>query len=689
MPTAAPHFLSVLASLLLLVLPAHGQDGELPFAPDSIYHRYASTSEQMLGGQAIPTRLSAAEWRADLDTLAAAIRRRIPYADAATGPRHLTQRLDSLKRAVGGQTRDQRILSVLRLANLSAAGTGHTGVRIGQRAIGWRALPLWPYTFADGVYIMSAANPDLIGQELLAIGGTPIDSVYAAVAPYVSADNRTHRRHQPVLFRYANPLKALGIVETIDSIAVRVRPPNGPARTVHVSSLRPDSPAYVRFVTSPDTRPVVPPERTWSPASVLQKFDPTDNVRPYKISYDDATDLLVLELNAVLNESDIGVSDLSFADLADSLRTIVDTRPLDKMVIDLRTNSGGNATLIEPLVDLLSTHPKIDRRGTLYTLIAPTTYSAAGLLAMELERRTKTLFAGGPSGFAPNIWGETAPALLPNSKITVNLSYAYYEGGLPGDPRTHLTADLPVPLTMEQHAENVDAAMIAVKQHDPPPRPTTSLSPADRRWFTGTYRLSPIHVAHIRSTQTGLRLRIDAEGPEPFLTSDLHPLSTTRLATDIRDAVLERRPGVEGLRLVWKDTTYALSPADAAAKTPHQHLRAGHFDQGAAALRAARAAGVKLGTDLVEYPFTSRVAALLQQDQPETALRYATLAVDFVPMSWRAQAYLANTQKAAGCPEAAVRAFRRVLALDPTLPLADAVRQEIRALEKQHNNATR
>lgn len=71
-------------------------------------------------------------------------------------------------------------------------------------------------------------------------------------------------------------------------------------------------------------------------------------------------------------------------------------------------------------------------------------------MAMELERRTKTLFVGTRSSFAPNIWGETTPVLLPNSKITVELSYAYYQGGMPAEPRPHLEPDLRVPLTSGQ-----------------------------------------------------------------------------------------------------------------------------------------------------------------------------------------------------------------------------------------------
>jgi hypothetical protein len=165
MQTAVRTVFLLLLTAALVPTAVHGQKEDLPIDPDSIYSVISSTSEKLLQGEEIPRELSVAEWRADLDTLAARIKRRMPYADAATGTHHLTRRLDSLKRLVPEQTRDQRILSVKRLVNLPAAGTGHTKMRSDQRALGWRAFPLRLYRFDDGAYVMSAANPDLIGAE--------------------------------------------------------------------------------------------------------------------------------------------------------------------------------------------------------------------------------------------------------------------------------------------------------------------------------------------------------------------------------------------------------------------------------------------------------------------------------------------------------------------------------------------
>jgi hypothetical protein len=665
---------STCAALLLgvsLLASACGQAREdPPIDPASIYDRISPRAAQVFDGESRLDRLSAAEWRADLDTLAATLDRRLPYADAATGGADLDRRRDSLRRLVPRQTHTQRALSVFRLMNLPASGTGHTTIRAAQPALGWRALPLWTYRFADGTYVMSAATPDLIGREVLAIGGTPIDSVYAALAPYASADNRWHRQYQleghvSELLRFADPLRALGIVDDIDAIPVRVRRDDGTTERVRIETVPPDSRAWVRFLTAADTRPDVPTRLEWSPAATQQDLDEPD----HRLSYRDSTDLLYLDFNTVADTPNRTV-----AELADRIRTLADERPLDTFVLDLRTNNGGNSTLIEPLVQVLGSHPAIDRRGALYVLIGSRSFSAAGLLAMELERKTKAIFAGQSSGFAPNIWGENSLIELPHSGLVGVASYAYYQAGMPEDPRAHLEPDLRVPFTAEQHFSNVDSTMIAVRRHEPAPRETTALTAQERRRFVGTYRLSPVHVArvtaqaddlHLQVTGETAALRLSEDGPAVFLDSDLYPLSERRLATDVHGAVLRRDPGEEGLRLRWKDSTYVLSPAPNDVKAPIEHVRDGNLDRGVRQLRRARASGMMLGNNLVEYPFTWRAEALLEAGKNQEALRYARAARTLCPRSPRVLFTALEVYQALGRTEKMRRTARQVVQLSP------------------------
>lgn len=605
-----------------------------------LYSQFSPSTEQVIGDQEVPRKLSAAEWQADLDSLAQLLRERLIYFESAYGSRRLARRVDSLKRLVPEQTRAERILSVARLLNPPAPGIRHTTLPFIQRPISWRLLPIRIFEFADGYYVVHAKDKNLVGNEVLAIGGTPADSVAAALAPWG-------------IMSFVEPLQAIGVVEQTGEIPVRMQTPSGSQVTRDVEPKGAWSLSTVLHEKSLQE----PVKGKWSPANTHPRE------RNYWLSYRDSTDLLYLQFNSVKNAS----PEWTIADLADSLRAIADTRPLDKVALDLRNNGGGNHDLIEPLVDLFGSHPKIDRPGALYTLLSRKTFSAAGTLAMELERRTKTLFVGEPGSFAPNVWGDTVPFLLPNSKLVGNVSYRYWQTGLPDSPRMQLTPDIQVPLTSDQHFSDTDSAMTAVRQHEPEPRDTVPISAAERNEFTGTYRLSPIHRAQIADTGDKLSLHVERGRPKsglhPFIESDLPPLSSTRLATDITDGYLEHRPGSTVLTLAWKDTTYALTPVDSTFTLPLKDLRHGRFEQAADRLRTTRASGFKLDS-WITSALTARADTLEEMGRPKDALRPAQLAVELFPQSWRARACLGYTHKALGQTNEARRAFRKVQTLN-------------------------
>ena len=87
---------ALLLVLLGVLLPpgVHAQEAP-PFPPDSVYSVLAGTSEQMLGDQAVPERLSVAEWRAEPHTLAPGLRPPLPHPQAGLGGARLQRRLDS------------------------------------------------------------------------------------------------------------------------------------------------------------------------------------------------------------------------------------------------------------------------------------------------------------------------------------------------------------------------------------------------------------------------------------------------------------------------------------------------------------------------------------------------------------------------------------------------------------------
>src|SRR5690606_3086298 len=128
----------------------------------------------------------------------------------------------------------------------------------------------------------------------------------------------------------------------------------------------------------------------------------------------------------------------------------------------LRYNSGGNGYLNRSLVLALSRSERINQFGRLYTLIGRETFSAAQMLANDLEYYTNTLFVGEPSGSSPSAYGDSRKMQLPNSKLTIRASTIYWREWNANEKRPWTAPDIPVGYTSADYLAGRDPALETV-----------------------------------------------------------------------------------------------------------------------------------------------------------------------------------------------------------------------------------
>jgi C-terminal processing protease CtpA/Prc len=119
---------------------------------------------------------------------------------------------------------------------------------------------------------------------------------------------------------------------------------------------------------------------------------------------------------------------------------------VERVVLDLRHNPGGDVATYAPLLDALQS-PEIDRPGRLYVLVSRATFSAAQILCSELEQTTEAVFVGEPTGGSPNLYGDPSPQALPVTGWNFHAASIHWERPVPGDRRLTLEPDVRVPLT--------------------------------------------------------------------------------------------------------------------------------------------------------------------------------------------------------------------------------------------------
>jgi tetratricopeptide (TPR) repeat protein len=395
-----------------------------------------------------------ARWRADLRFLAAEMPKRhrnlfhtLTREEFDRAVRRLDARIPALRR-------HEIILELGRLA--ARVGDGHTNVAPARdSAIGFHALPVRLYFFADGLRIRAAdsAHAGLVGARVVRLGRATAEEAMAAVRPLIGRDNEMGVRFAaPYLLVMPEVLHGLGLIDGLDRVPL-VLERDGRREDVVLA------PAGLTPLMARDT------DRSWEllPGWVDARGAPDgwplwlrQPGNKFWFAYLAPARALYVQFNEVGNKPDQTV-----AKFADSLFAFARARPVDRLVLDLRLNGGGNGALNRPLVLGLIRADSLRGRGHLFVLIGRRTFSAAQFLVSDLERWTDALFVGEPTASRGNHYGDSYRIRLPNSGVTVRVSTLYWQFSDPRDLRPWTPPEVATELTFDDYRRNRDPALEA------------------------------------------------------------------------------------------------------------------------------------------------------------------------------------------------------------------------------------
>jgi len=154
--------------------------------------------------------------------------------------------------------------------------------------------------------------------------------------------------------------------------------------------------------------------------------------------------------------------DEKFSDFCRRSFKFINENEVEALIIDIRSNSGGNGLLNQPLIHEIIKCEKINEKGKLFTIIGRGTVSAAMMLTVDLERHTRTIFVGEPTPASPNEISETNLITLPYSQLLVSASCIYWQNSLAWDRRIWIAPDIIAEMSSEDFKSNVDPAMNAI-----------------------------------------------------------------------------------------------------------------------------------------------------------------------------------------------------------------------------------
>jgi tetratricopeptide (TPR) repeat protein len=430
-------------------------------------------AQNSLTGAAIISAAEAEKWREDLRFLAEELPKRHRNLFHAMTREQYETAVKSLNERIPSLTRNQIIVELTRI--VAMVEDGHTSVAglMSDPKIGFRSYPLSLHFFKDGLFVITAdrEHQAAVGARVIRIGNASAEQAFNAVKGLVFHDHDNEfglKASAPFVLVTPEVLQAVGLVEDMEKaqfvlekdgkqMTVKLKPVTRAATEVHSvwDYLKPQGWVDARDAAS-------------APTPLWLK-----NVKDlFWFDYLADSKTVYVQFNGVADKPNETVADFS-----KRLFDFVEKNPVERFILDLRWNGGGNNYLNKPLI-LGLIKSKIDERGKLFTIISRYTFSAAQNLVNELEKYTNTIFVGEPTGENVNFYGDAARIELPNSKLVVRASTLWWQNLDPRDRRLWTGPQIAAELTSKDYFTNNDPALKAILSYTPKKELTEQLMEA-------------------------------------------------------------------------------------------------------------------------------------------------------------------------------------------------------------------
>lgn len=401
----------VLLTAILSVLPIAAQDAQTPD--------------------------SAAAWREDLDYLLDQIDRlhRDPFR--GTPEDEFMAEAAALDANIPTMTDNQIVVGMMHL--VSNLVDGHSLLLPFLVTGRFTSYPLDLYQFSDGVFVVDATPDyaDVVGAKVLQINGVDVDQVVERFTRLVPRDNDSGGRVLLTTFMMtAELLQGAGIIDDLDHPALLLEHPDG---------------------TRSILDPVRIPAEDFINVLPLHYRLPINESVMYLDRITDAFWMTPLEDGHVLyvQHNDVVSLGRGMNDLRDAL----DSSTLDRLILDLRFNGGGDIAFARPIVNLLKTVDLFQQPGSLIVLIGRNTFSAAVVFSLWMEADLAPVFVGEPSGGSPTMFENNRSVYLPNSNFRVLISTRARQDVPATDTRRWIAPDLLVELSSEDYFAGRDPVL--------------------------------------------------------------------------------------------------------------------------------------------------------------------------------------------------------------------------------------
>lgn len=413
----------------------------------------------------LPRPVSRAEaWKQDLEVAV----RKLPRYDRSMSPQEARQYREvvaGLLTRIDGTSDAELVVGLARAVAL--AGNAHTRLYLLRNRTELRRLPIRLWWFGDSLRVVraTARHREIVGCEVMRIVEQSTTAVRNVVVP-LFAGNTSWQTYMSV-YSMTSPevLFGLRLVRDMENIPWQFR---CDGRVVN-ADLRPLP-----------LRPRASPTEAWRDLSPAFRADddgewvsvPLRDPLPFYLRHPErfywhsyTADQQTLYVN--YSRSQQMPTGPSIREYAEAIGRELESKPVKRMVIDLRFNTGGDLGLGRAAMEGLRALAR-EKGATVVIISGRATFSAA-LFHLAQWKEWGARIVGEPAGDELDFWAEGGNIILPNSKLYVHYAngfHAYSTKEYPdlkpyfADLSVHTVApDVLVPMAWEAYSRGDDPAL--------------------------------------------------------------------------------------------------------------------------------------------------------------------------------------------------------------------------------------
>ncbi|MEZ4990493.1 MAG: tetratricopeptide repeat protein [Saprospiraceae bacterium] len=402
------------------------------------------------------TDLSPEAWREDLRFLQHTVHQDYPFLFKKVDAETFDKEVEKLYKAIPQIEDHEVIVGLARIVSLFQYG--HTALGLNawydHKGLGVKQMPYNLMQFKDGVFVQGVHKDyaDALGAKVIKVAGMPIEEAMSAVRPAFPTENEQFFKVYG-LHLLGNPavLHAQGVTKKLEPEITLTLEKGGKTFDLAFKGISTQHfPGHYGFIQQSED---------WLDARDQSNtplwLDQLDKIYYYKYLPEQKT---VYIRHSQIQDDPAEDIPTFYARVFD----FIENNDVDKLILDVRLNGGGNNYKNKPIVTGVIRSDKINQVGHFFVITGGRTFSACQNLVNELHTYTNAIFVGEPTGENINFYGDNRPVELPNSHLTARLSFAWWQDKPQWEGGQWLPPQVAIEPTFADYQANRDPVLDAI-----------------------------------------------------------------------------------------------------------------------------------------------------------------------------------------------------------------------------------